>query len=136
MAVNVTGTHIYSVMFIESFGVSSPSHAGGTRQCFSTGIMSWKKRIKVFGDWKPWKSVRARHLPSGSDSWRWILTGKSSCESTRGVPMNCKGWQVLPDGCSGCRLQPLYDARPYGWYAVIWNLSSSWKIDSRAPAVC
>lgn len=138
---SVTGTHIHTIMFIETFGVTSPLHPGGARQQTpDLEIISSKKIIKVFRDRKLWRFVGAWHLSSGSDSWRWILTGKT-CRNIRAVPMNFKGWWYWSclcrsDGCSSCRLYELHNVTPSEWFIASWDLSDSCRMAPGAPAVC
>lgn len=139
---NVTGSQIHTVRFFESFGVISHYYPGATRQipCW-LGNHGLEDNNQGLGDWELWRFVGARYLASGSDSWRWILMGKTSCKSIRRVPMNFKGWRYRSclchsNGCNSCRLHAFHNLSPFEWYIATWDLSDSWKMDPRAPVVC
>lgn len=123
MAVNVTGSQIHTVRFVESFGVISHYYPCGARQYFSKShvgleITGLENSIEGLGDWELWRFVGTWYLSSGSNSWRWILSGKTSCENV-GVPRNFKGWQHSSclgrfDGCNSSLLHTLHNLSPSG----------------------
>lgn len=119
MVVNVPGSQLHIVRFVDFLGVISCYYPGSTRQYF--GKSHFDLEIVGLednnGDWELWRCIGVWHLSSGSDSWIWILTGKAFCENTRGVPMNFKGWRYrsclcCSNGCSNCRLHIFHNLGP------------------------
>lgn len=144
MAVNVTGSQIHTVRFVETFGVISHYYPGGTRQYFSKShddleIMGLEDSTEGLGDRELWRFVGTRYLSSGSNSWRWILTGKISCENVR-VPRNFKGWQCRSclgrfDGCNSWRLHVFHNLSPSGPGIFLvpgrWTPEPQWYVRPR-----